>query len=296
MPSEVTPQGSIGGSARSRDGGESSRDVALPVNTLRDALPLLRAPFTPEAIRFKVQNVFASAGGCIVVAYIDARLVIERLNAVCGDEWTATPRSTQDEKHMWCELTVFDRTRIDLGQTPKGFSKDLWSDALKRAAVQFGIGVSVYALPEIKLFMNDARGRIEKRTVKGKDTIVLTEYGHQTLRAGYAKWLEDHGARLFGEPLDHGDVEGATFDDTEPEVEGFTPESAPALEDEEAQRLTEACKALYLEISATGDGKAAIPPARFNAWLQGAAHSHSELDRLRLHLESEKARLSGGAA
>jgi hypothetical protein len=43
-------------------------------------------------------------------------------------------------------------TRTDVGESTEGLSKDLVSDALKRAAVPFGVGVSCYALPEIKLF------------------------------------------------------------------------------------------------------------------------------------------------
>jgi hypothetical protein len=34
--------------------------VRLPVETLAEAIPHLRRPFTPEAIRFKVQSVFKS--------------------------------------------------------------------------------------------------------------------------------------------------------------------------------------------------------------------------------------------
>jgi hypothetical protein len=32
--------------------------AVLPVDSLREALPHLRRPFTPEAIKFKVQTVF----------------------------------------------------------------------------------------------------------------------------------------------------------------------------------------------------------------------------------------------
>jgi hypothetical protein len=86
-------------------------------------------------------------------------------------------------------------TREDVGESPKGLSKDLVSDALKRAAVHFGVGVSVYALPQITLFMKDSKGRIEKRGGKG-DSIALTEHGHVKLREGYAKWLEEHGSTV----------------------------------------------------------------------------------------------------
>src|SRR5690606_7091142 len=61
----------------------------LPVATLAEAIPHLRRPFTPEAIRFKVQSVFKKQDGtpfaCLIVPYIDARLASERLNRVVPD-------------------------------------------------------------------------------------------------------------------------------------------------------------------------------------------------------------------
>src|SRR3954454_13880207 len=57
---------------------------------LADALPLLRAPFPPGVVRWKVQRVLA--GGCPVqvVPYLEVTAVYERLNAGAGAGW-ATP-------------------------------------------------------------------------------------------------------------------------------------------------------------------------------------------------------------
>jgi hypothetical protein len=205
-----------------QEGQARGRFARLPASTLEDAIPHLRRPFTPEAIRFKVQSVWKKQDGtplgCLVVAYIDQRLVTERLNHVIPGHWSAE-YLTAGDMFMWCRLTVAGVTRTDIGESSKGLSKDLVSDALKRAAVPFGVGVSCYALPQIKMNLSDARGRIEIRGQGPKRTIVLTEYGHQTLRAGYAKWLDEHGTERFGPSLDHGDVDGATFDEAETEVE-----------------------------------------------------------------------------
>jgi hypothetical protein len=137
--------------------------VRLPVSTLRDAIPHLRRPFTPEAIRFKVQSVFkqqdGTPSGCLIVAYIDQRLATERLNRVIPDKWSASFEPVAGTKLMWCRLTIDGVSRVDVGESPKGFSKDLVSDALKRAAVPFGVGVSCYALPQITINVSDARDR-----------------------------------------------------------------------------------------------------------------------------------------
>lgn len=268
-------------------------DTALPVDSLREAVPYLRRPFTPEAIRFKVQTVFKGNTGCLVVAYIDARLVIERLNAVCPHLWFAEYVPTPDDKHLVCKLTVDGVTRSDVGQSPKGFSKDLFSDSLKRAAVHFGVGVSVYALPQITLFMKDSKGRLELRGSGDRQTLALTEHGHTALRKGYRKWLDEHGTGRFGEPLDHGDVEGATIDEEMEESGGdFTPAAPAPVADDIGQALIDKCRAAYKEIREIPNGAKEIPPGTFNGWLTGAQHAHAELERLLAHLESERDRLS----
>jgi hypothetical protein len=258
----------------------------LPVDSLREAAPHLRRPFSPEAIKFKVQTVFSGASGCLVVAYIDARLAVERFNAVCPDLWSPAYRMVDGSKLMWCDLTVDGVTRSDVGESPKGMSKDLVSDALKRAAVHFGVGVSVYALPQIALYMSGTERRIEVRG-KEKKTVALTEYGHTKLREGYAKWLAEHGEARFGPVLDHGDVEGATLDEEAAAPEEFVPEPAPALDDDKAKTLTAAIKAAYDRFKAAG-GTEECPPAKYQAWLAAAAHSHDELSRLLRHFEQRR--------
>src|SRR6185295_3920758 len=97
----------------------SLAEEPLPVESLKLALPHLRRPFTPEAIRFKVQAVFKDCVGCIIVSYVDARLVIERLNAVAADQWTAVYREAPNANHLWCDLRVFEVTHTDVGQSAK---------------------------------------------------------------------------------------------------------------------------------------------------------------------------------
>jgi hypothetical protein len=271
----------------------------LPVRTLLEAAPHLRRPFTPEAIKFKVQTVFGGASGCLIVAYVDARLVIERLNTVIPDGWSPRFEPIPGTGLMWCHLTVDGVTRSDVGESTKGLSKDLVSDALKRAAVHFGVSVSTYALPQIRLFLKEAHGRIEKYTIQTKqgpkESIRLTEHGHAKLREGYAGWLTAHGISAFGRPLEHGDVEGATFEE---EPETFEPEPAPPLEDDKAKTLIAACQAAYAQVAAAreGEGRKRVPPGRFNGWLAGASHSHEELERLLKHLESVRDELKGEEA
>lgn len=177
----------------------------FPCATYKDAAKHMRRPFTAAAVKFKVQATWPkdnpTAG--LIVAYIDARLAVERLNLLVPNLWADAYRPVGGQQ-MWCDLTVDGITRSDVGE---GAGKGLVSDALKRAAVKFGIGVSLYAIPKMVLKTQDD-------TVKAKHggKLELTPKGEQVLRGMYAHWLEQHGTRAFGEPLDHGDIEDSQGD------------------------------------------------------------------------------------
>ena len=169
-----------------------------PVDSFKDAYPFLRRPFTPAAVRFKVQATWK--GGALIVAYIDARLAAGRLNHVIPHKW-ASSFEYDPKGDLICHLTVDGITRSDIGEGYEG--KGLWSDALKRAAVHFGVGESLYVLP--KMTLNEGQ-LLKGKEFKGKTTYVLTPMGVTHCREVYEHWLESTGKQAFGEPLDHGDV------------------------------------------------------------------------------------------
>lgn len=168
-----------------------------PVDNFADAYPLLRRPFTPAAVRFKVQATWET--GALIVAYIDARLASGRLNHVIPHKWSSTFEPVANG--LLCRLTVDGITREDIGSDYVG--KGLYSDALKRAAVHFGVAESLYVLPKMTLSEGNL---LRKKRVKGKDTMILTPQGEIHCRKVYESWLETVGVKAFGEPLDHGDV------------------------------------------------------------------------------------------
>lgn len=208
-------------------GGEAEWKVpAGGFDSFRDAAVHLRRPFTPAAAKFKVQTTFGPQQkdeprtGALIVAYIDARLVYERLNLCVPHLWQE-PEYVDTRHGLMCALTVDGLTRRDVGE---GEGKAGVSDALKRAAVHFGIGVPLYAIPQIKLFKEHIEnGNLKPvKTSKGA-SLVLTDKGDKLLRKGYEKWLREHGVQAFGPPLDHGDREGHM--DT---PEAAAPDEAPS--------------------------------------------------------------------
>lgn len=190
---------------------------APPVDTFPEAAPLLRRPFTKEAIRWKVQTQYPKDNPtfALVVAYIDARLVVERLNHVIPDwsdsyELVATGQGEQGAKQMRCDLTVAGITRTDVGKgTGPEAMKAAFSDSLKRAAVKFGVGVSVYAIPIQKMQCGVGPGKLPVKGPDGKKTARIEDPQLRHLAAAYESWLNETGRANFGEPIDHGDVLGS---------------------------------------------------------------------------------------
>lgn len=217
----------------SRNG--SAAETTFPLDGFREAARELRRPFTTAAVKFKPQSVTKS-GKTLCVAYIDARLVVERLNLILPHCWH-DEYEPLGAKHLICRLTVDGITRQDIGE---GTGKALYSDALKRAAVKFGIGVSLYAVPSMLL-----PGKVEYLYPDSAE--------YRNLRAHYTRWLDQHGRQAFGEPLDHGDVEDAQGDheadrpaSEEPTApEAVEPSTGEVIDSEEAEfrsALVTACR------------------------------------------------------
>ena len=115
----------------------------------------LATPFSANAIFFKPQKV--EGNRALAVAYLDARSVMDRLDDVVGpgawqDEYQVLPDGS-----VMCRLSLKVRdewiTKCDVGtrsdQPDEGDQqKAAFTDALKRAAVKFGIGRYLYRLPK----------------------------------------------------------------------------------------------------------------------------------------------------
>lgn len=179
---------------------------------------LLRTPFTPAAIRIKPQTKPNAQGKSLVTFYIDARLAAERLNAVVGlgawqDEYHVLSGDPRMGLPVECRLTINGVTKADVGQIDPSERvddkawKSAYSDALKRAAVKWGVGACLYALPNVWA---------EVKVVNGK-AFGFTPSGQKAALDTYRRWLASDVNR-WGEPLDHGDPDRAADDATNQDV------------------------------------------------------------------------------
>lgn len=266
-------------------------DITFPVDSLDEALPHLRRPFTPAAVKWKVQSTWPKnkpAEGAIIVGYIDARLVSERLNMVVGGNWSEKPVRVGDRPDaLMYELTLFETTHVDVGISQgatEGMKlKGAHSDALKRTAVRFGVGVPLYAMPEVRLDVTD-KGDVKsdgtptiKRRHDGKPGY-LSQAVEAHLRERYETWLSDEGT-TFGSPLDHGDASAGSVGYEDPE-QGEDTEAAQRqdepLTDEKAKALGAKARELRDEIREVDPD--ALPQQGFDSAMAQREHSHDRLE------------------
>lgn len=105
----------------------------------------MKAPFPPDRVHFR------TGGGGNMLAYIDARDVMERLDAVVGPEGWEDSFVETPSGRIICRLTVLGVSKSDgAGDTGFEAEKGAISDAFKRAAVKHGIGRYLYDLPTFK--------------------------------------------------------------------------------------------------------------------------------------------------
>lgn len=132
---------------------EPARTEPGPVH-VKAVTAALAAPFDPGEVKYKPQCV--KGNRALAMAYVDARVVQDRLDEVLGVENWQDEYQVLPDGSVLCKLTLKlgDRwiTKMDVGgpsEQPDGGDrlKAAVSDALKRAAVKFGVGRYLYRLP-----------------------------------------------------------------------------------------------------------------------------------------------------
>lgn len=150
----------------------------------QDIFEALSAPFPPERISWRVGSTTADKSKGMALAYIDARDVMDRLDAVCGPgRWQRrhphVGGTTTCEIDIWIEDAAGWVTKTDgAGDTAVEAEKGSLSDSFKRAAVNWGVGRYLYDLksPWVEL---EQRGRtsIIKESEYGKLRNLLDNHG-----------------------------------------------------------------------------------------------------------------------
>jgi hypothetical protein len=112
----------------------------------------LAAPFPRNSVSWRAQSMNKDCTKAMALAYIDARDVMDRLDLVCGPgNWSDAYVETVKGRVI-CTLSIrvngeWIAKTDGAGDTDVEGEKGAISDALKRAAVKWGIGRYLYAMP-----------------------------------------------------------------------------------------------------------------------------------------------------
>ncbi|MCF7794260.1 MAG: hypothetical protein K9N09_10320 [Candidatus Cloacimonetes bacterium] len=153
------------------------------MNTIKEIEQKLKARFPAEDIEYRVVRVSKDSRRALILPYITSRAVMDRLDEVIGcanwsDEYEVL------ETGVTCKLSLQLEDRIISKEDAAPFTniealKGAFSDALKRAAVKFGIGRYLYKQPDSYVDILPQK----PATAKGK-----VHYYHSRELSGW--WIE----------------------------------------------------------------------------------------------------------
>ncbi len=128
----------------------------------------LDAPFEADEVKWKPQSITKDQTRALAICYVDARVVMDRLDEVLGlGCWQTHYREMS--KGVVCTLRVRIGTEWFEHEDVGNFSeqpdegdqfKAAFSDSLKRAAVHIGIGRYLYRLPHQWVAYDDDKRRL----------------------------------------------------------------------------------------------------------------------------------------
>jgi hypothetical protein len=188
----------------------------------------LRKPFHPSQVTWKPGAVKGERA--LALAYADLRAYMNRLDEVCGTEWSVAYEPWGEDRII-CRLTIFGVTRSSTGETTNESERSeiggtvAEAQAFKRASAMFGLGRYLYNLPTGWADYDPATKRFTDKAKAKLIGILVQQYRRATEGKGEM-------AELFA--LDNANEEAA------PEIE--TPKSAAPQKPVEAQKAAEAQK------------------------------------------------------
>ena len=165
----------------------------------------LAEPFPPGEVQWRVEALSRDKKRALVVPYVDARTVLDRLDKVVGPEgWhdayevlSDAERLVKDERgerrerlcEVKCRLTVLGVTKEDVGEGDS--LKAAFSDALKRAAVKFGVGRYLYRLEKQWVDYDPEKGRFTPADAVAKSAPMEKSWAYPVVANGRL-YLRDH--------------------------------------------------------------------------------------------------------
>lgn len=176
----------------------------MPVNN--DILTKLAAPFHPSRITWKPGALTGKKDKALALAYADLRAYQDRLDEVCGLDWSATYTPWGDR--IICHVTINGITRSSTGEADSASERNENSGSVaeamsfKRACAMFGLGRYLYNMPSLWVEY-DAPNQCFTDKAKLRLQGIIAQH-HQ-------RWLDGQPAELeAGDAGDGGGDRGST--------------------------------------------------------------------------------------
>jgi len=140
-------------------------------------LKKLKEAFNPNDIEWRIQQakMYKGKPTAVVLAYLTNRAIMDRLDDVCGPENWRNEYTKGPDGGIVCGISIKIGTewvtKYDGAENTKIESvKGGLSDAMKRAAVQWGIGRYLYKLPKTYAIFTESGNYNVKINVSGQDS------------------------------------------------------------------------------------------------------------------------------
>lgn len=147
-------------------------------------LKALSAPFPVNEIEWRVGSTNKEKTSGIGLAYIDARMVMERLDAVCGvGGWKNEHPHANGKTSCRISIKIGDEwvhKENGAGDSDFEAEKGAFSDSFKRAAVLWGIGRYLYNMPNIWVELDDRKqitATGKAKLIKALNELMINTFG-----------------------------------------------------------------------------------------------------------------------
>lgn len=185
----------------------------MPVSN--NILVKLAAPFHPSRITWKPGALTGKKDKALALAYADLRAYQDRLDEVCGLDWSATYTPWGDR--IICHVTINGITRSSTGEADSASERNENSGSVaeamsfKRACAMFGLGRYLYNMPSLWVEYDAPNQRFtEKAKIRLQGVIAQH----------YQRWMDGQPSELEAGPDDTGDSgdAGTSGDDASQET------------------------------------------------------------------------------
>lgn len=169
-----------------------------------EILTQLAAPFHPSRITWKPGALTGKKDKALALAYADLRAYQDRLDEVCGLDWSATYTPWADR--IICHVTINGITRSSTGEADSASERNENSGsvaeamAFKRACAMFGLGRYLYNMPSLWVEYDAPNQRFTEKA-KARLQGVIAQH--------YQRWMDGQPGELEADADDSGDDAGA---------------------------------------------------------------------------------------